>query len=48
MFPLQQNWRTRGWNRFCLVVAVGRGRRRGDVNQIMYTQVSKYKNDKMK
>jgi hypothetical protein len=37
MFCLQQNQRTKGQNRFCL----GGG-------QIMYTHVSKYKNDKIK
>jgi hypothetical protein len=40
MFSLQQNTRTRGWNRFCLE-AGGRGL------QIMCTYVSKCKNDKI-
>jgi hypothetical protein len=38
MFCLQQNWRTRGPNRFC-PEAVG-----GRVAQTMYTHVSKCKN----
>jgi hypothetical protein len=41
MFSLQQNWRTRGWNRFCSEVGIG-------VAQTMYTHVSKCKNDKIK
>jgi hypothetical protein len=44
-FFSQQNWRTRGQNRFCPeVVVAGAG---GGV-QIMYTHVSKCKNDKIK
>jgi hypothetical protein len=43
MSSLQQNQRTRGRNRFCPEVGVGRG-----VAQIMYTHVSKCKNDKIK
>jgi hypothetical protein len=43
MFSLQQNHRTRGWNRFCPEV-VGDGK----VAQTMCTHVSKYKNDKIK
>jgi hypothetical protein len=41
MFSLQQNCRTRGWNRFCLEGW-------GEGVQIMYTHVSKCKNDKIK
>jgi hypothetical protein len=41
MFSLQQNWRGRGENRFCLEVRGGE-----KVTQTMYTHVSKYKNDK--
>jgi hypothetical protein len=37
MFFLQQSWRTRGWNRFCMEVV-------GEVAQIMYTHASKCKN----
>jgi hypothetical protein len=40
-FSLQQNQRTRGWNRFCLEAW-------GEVAQTMYTHVSKCKNDKIK
>jgi hypothetical protein len=43
-FPLQ-NWRTRGWNRVCLEVEGSTEGRRGEVVQIMYTHVSKCKND---
>jgi hypothetical protein len=42
MFFLQQNWRTRRWNKFFPEVG-GEGR---DVAQIMYKLVSKCKNDK--
>jgi hypothetical protein len=42
MFFLQQNWRTKGQNRFCPEVGWGK------VVQIIYTHVSKYKNDKIK
>jgi hypothetical protein len=41
MLSLQQNWRTRRWNRFCPKVGEDGGR------QIMYTHVSKCKNDKI-
>jgi hypothetical protein len=41
MFSLQQNWRTREQNRFCLERGVGGV-------QIMYTHVSICKNDKIK
>jgi hypothetical protein len=46
IFFFKQNWRTRGWNRFCRkwggrVVVV-------DVAKIMYTHVSKCENDKRK
>jgi hypothetical protein len=41
MFFLQQNWRTRGWNRFCLEVG-------SKVAQIMYIPTSKCKNDTIK
>jgi hypothetical protein len=44
MFSLQQNWRRRGWNRFCLEAGVGGGGR--EVAQTMHTHVSKCKNDK--
>jgi hypothetical protein len=40
MFFLQQNWGTRGWNRFYPG--------QGEESQIMYTSVSKCKNDKIK
>jgi hypothetical protein len=43
MFFLQQSRRTRRQNRSCLQVGVG-----GEVAQIMYTHVSKCKNDKIK
>jgi hypothetical protein len=43
MFSLQQIWRTRGQNTFCPEAGVGGG----EVAQIMYTHVSKYKNDKI-
>jgi hypothetical protein len=42
MYYHQQNWGTRGQNRFCLEVGVG------EVAQTMYTHLSKCKNDKMK
>jgi hypothetical protein len=42
-FSLQQNWRTRGWNRFYQKQKVGE---KGEVEQTMYT--SKCKNDKIK
>jgi hypothetical protein len=52
MFSLQQNWRTRRWNRFCLEAGGGRwgrwGSLGGEVVQTMYTPVSKCKNDKIK
>jgi hypothetical protein len=52
MFFLQQNQRTRGWNRFCPEAGRGRGKELGrprqEVAQIMYTHVSKCKNDKIK
>jgi hypothetical protein len=47
MFSLQQNWRTRGQNRFCLEVGAGSGVGGGDVAQTMYSHVSKCKNDKI-
>jgi hypothetical protein len=43
IFSPQQNWRTRGQNRFCPEVGVG-----VRVAQTMYTCVSKCKNDKIK
>jgi hypothetical protein len=46
-FFLQQNQITRRQNRFC-PEALGGGGRRREVAQIMYTHVSKCKNDKMK
>jgi hypothetical protein len=45
MFSLQQNQRTRGWNKFCSETG---GRGSGEVAQTMYTHVSKCKNDKTK
>jgi hypothetical protein len=48
MFSLQQNWRTKGWNRFCTEAGGGRGGRSGEADQTMYTHVSKHKNDKRK
>jgi hypothetical protein len=44
MFSLQQNWRTRGQNRFCSEAKVEEV---GDVAQKMYTHVSKCNNDKI-
>jgi hypothetical protein len=44
MFSLQQNWRTRGRNRFFPEAGVGGVR---EVAQIMYAHVSKCKNDKI-
>jgi hypothetical protein len=41
MFSLQQNWRIREQNRSCPEGA-------GEVAQIMYTHVSKCKNDEIK
>jgi hypothetical protein len=46
LFFLLQNWRTREWNGFCPEAGVGCGK--GEVAQIMYTYVSKCKNDKVK
>jgi hypothetical protein len=53
MFSLQQNQRTREWNRFCSEVGMqGRGKKGGslrgweEVAKSMYTHLSKYKNDK--
>jgi hypothetical protein len=43
MFSLQQNWRTRGQNRFYL-----EGEGGGEVAQAMHTHVSKCENDKIK
>jgi hypothetical protein len=36
-----QNWKSRGWNRFCLEAGLGR------VAQIIYTHVSQCKRDKI-
>jgi hypothetical protein len=48
MFSFPQNGRTREWNRFS-PEALGQGREKeGEISQIMYTQVSKCKNDKIK
>jgi hypothetical protein len=44
MFFLQQNQKTRGWNRFCPEAVV----ERGGVTQIMSTHVSKCKSNKIK
>jgi hypothetical protein len=41
MFSLQQNQRTRGWNRFCPEVGGG------EVVQTMYTHKNKCKNNKI-
>jgi hypothetical protein len=46
LFSLQQNQRTIGCYRFCLEGGGG-SRRMGEVAQIMYTHVSKCKNDKI-
>jgi hypothetical protein len=46
MFSVQQNWRTRGQNRFC--PEVGWRRYGGGRVQIMCTRVSKCKKDKIK
>jgi hypothetical protein len=43
MFSLQQNWRTRGQNRFCL-----ESRGWGEWCPKQFIPVSKYKNDKIK
>jgi hypothetical protein len=49
MFFLQQNWRTREWNRFFLEAnKQTRGQFRGKMAQILHTYVSKCKNDKVK
>jgi hypothetical protein len=39
MFSIQQNQRTKGWNRFCREAGIGREKQ---------CNVSKYKNDKIK
>jgi hypothetical protein len=44
MFSLQQSWRTRGQNRFCLEA----GEEWEEMAQIMYTHLSKCENDKIK
>jgi hypothetical protein len=49
MFSLQENWRTRRWNRFCLEVGKGvkdGGGQGGEVAQTMYTHMNKCKNNK--
>jgi hypothetical protein len=46
MFSLQQNWRTRGWNRFCLDWGGIWGVGSGD-STAMYTHVSQCKNNKI-
>jgi hypothetical protein len=43
LFSLQQNWRSRGQNRFCLEAG-----HCGTVAQTLYMHLSKYKNDKIK
>jgi hypothetical protein len=43
MFSLQQNWRTRGWNR--KAAGVGRREGAGEMAQTMYTHV--YENGKI-
>jgi hypothetical protein len=52
IFSIQQHWRTRGWNRFCLEVGDGSGRDWGgeevEGGPKMYTHVNEYKNDKIK
>jgi hypothetical protein len=45
MFSLQQNWRTRGQNWFCLE---GEGAEWGGDPNNVYTHVCKYKDDKIK
>jgi hypothetical protein len=47
MFFLQENQRTRGWNRFCLEAGWVGGMGR-EVAQTTYTHVSKCKNNKIK
>jgi hypothetical protein len=47
MFSLQQNWITRGCNRFCQEVGAGERERREEMVQTMYTHMSKCKNDKI-
>jgi hypothetical protein len=47
MFSLQQNQRTKGWNRSCPEAGVGGGVC-GELVQLMYTHVSKCKNYKRK
>jgi hypothetical protein len=44
MFSLQQNWKTRGKNRFCL--ERGDDGRRREVAQTMYMHVTTCKNNK--
>jgi outer membrane phospholipase A len=46
MFSLQQNQRTRGWNRLCPEAGVCGGE--WEVVQTMYIHVRKCKNDKIK
>jgi hypothetical protein len=46
IFPLQQNWRTRGQNKFC--PEEGRKGVGKEVALTMYIHVSKYKHDKLK
>jgi hypothetical protein len=52
IFSLQQNWRRRGQNRFCLEAVGGeewkRWERWEEVAQTMCTHLSKCKNDKIK
>jgi hypothetical protein len=50
MFSLQQNWRTRGQNRFCQEAGRWVCRRRAEGGSLpeQHTHVSKCKNDKRK
>jgi hypothetical protein len=48
MFSLQQNWRRRGWNRFCLEAGNWGVGGEEELAHTMYIYVSKCKNDKIK
>jgi hypothetical protein len=48
MFSLQQNRRTRGWNRFCPLFQGQGGKEGEEVAKTMYIHVSKCKNDFLK
>jgi hypothetical protein len=52
MFPLQQNGRTRGWNKFCPEVGKGKGEGRGPGEEVRLAQTMyslfECKNNKIK